>query len=140
MDTAKLFQLNVPQRDDVFYVDTITFKVENTLFRVPRCGFEAPGCFFTTMFTLPGPGEQGVQIEGSDDAHPILLEGIQQSHFKAFLKVLYPKLYKCLPAAGVPYNETYERKDSVDTYSDWIGVLHLSTQWDFPKACASACS
>ncbi|KAF9552803.1 hypothetical protein CPC08DRAFT_728349 [Agrocybe pediades] len=141
-------------RDDIFYVDTIVFKVfaplepirlskhllnlpvfkvENTLFRVPRCGFEVPGCFFATMFTLPGPGEKGEQIEGTDDAHPILLEGIQKSHFKSFLKVLYPKLYKCLPAAGVPYDETYERQDAVNTYDDWIGVLHLSTKWDFPK-------
>ncbi|KAF4620935.1 hypothetical protein D9613_001096 [Agrocybe pediades] len=133
MSTTMAPQSVETDRDDIFYVDTIVFKVENTLFRVPRCGFEVPGCFFATMFTLPGPGEKGEQIEGTDDAHPILLEGIQKSHFKSFLKVLYPKLYKCLPAAGVPYDETYERQDGVNTYDDWIGVLHLSTKWDFPK-------
>ena len=49
-----------------------------------------PGSFFTTLFTLPSLGGHKTQMEGADVKHPIPLEGISKSHFKGFLKFLYP--------------------------------------------------
>ncbi|KDR75486.1 hypothetical protein GALMADRAFT_226127 [Galerina marginata CBS 339.88] len=102
-----------PERDDVYYFDVIVFKVENTLFRVPKNGFDVPGSFFETMFSLPGPGENGEQLEGTDDEHPLSLVGISKAHFRGFLRVMYPF------------------KGSAFTYDEWLGALHLGTQWDF---------
>ena len=70
----------------------LCFKVEDTLFCVPRNAFERPnGNFFSdTLFSIPGPGGNGEQMEGHDDKHPILLTGIAKEHFRGFLRVMYP--------------------------------------------------
>jgi hypothetical protein len=96
-------------RDNFFYFDTLVFQVafvilvindfnsvrsltqvETTLFRVPRYGFEVEGTLFQTLFSLPGPLENGEQAEGRDDNYPIVLENITKEHFRGFLRVMYP--------------------------------------------------
>ncbi|KAF8161464.1 hypothetical protein B0H34DRAFT_701034 [Crassisporium funariophilum] len=102
------------ERDDVYYLDDIVFKVENTLFKVPRKRFESGQNVFTTLFTLSPP--KGAQAEGADDALPISLHGISKAHFRAFLRVLYPV------------------KGIASTYEEWVGALDLATMWEFKEA------
>ncbi|KAF8959810.1 hypothetical protein BDZ97DRAFT_1666706 [Flammula alnicola] len=102
-------------RDQVYYFEVIVFEVEGTLFRVPKNGFEVPGSFFETLFSLPGPGKNGTHMEGTDDTCPIVIEGISKDHFRSFLSVMYPF------------------KRTASTYEEWLGVLHLATQWDFTE-------
>ena len=40
------------------------------------------------MFSLPP--ERNVQVEGISDERPLILEGVTQKDFRAFLKVLFP--------------------------------------------------
>lgn len=40
-------------RHNVYYLETIVFRVEDTLFRVPRRGFELESPVFASMFSLP---------------------------------------------------------------------------------------
>jgi len=65
-------------------------KVGEALFAVPRNGFEVPGTIFEAMFALPTDCNDSKQIEGSTDDNPIILEGINEEHFRGFLGVLYP--------------------------------------------------
>ncbi|KAF8161471.1 hypothetical protein B0H34DRAFT_701061 [Crassisporium funariophilum] len=101
------------ERDDVYYFEIVVFKVENTLFKVPRIGFESEQNVFTTLFTLSPP--KGAQAEGADDALPISLHGISKAHFRAFLRVLYP-------VRGI-----------ASTYEEWLGALDLATMWEFKE-------
>ncbi|KAJ6456079.1 hypothetical protein C8R45DRAFT_580814 [Mycena sanguinolenta] len=105
-------------RDQDYYFETITFKVEDTIFNVPRYHFERSSEIFATMFTLPAG--DGVQTEGQSDENPIVLEGVSSVCFRALLKVLYP-----LDVQQVWKNALGLTKD------DWISVLKLSTQWRF---------
>jgi len=101
------------ERDDVFYFETITFQVEDTLFRVLKSGFEVEGSPFEAMFSLPqAPGEI---LEGTDDSSPIYLHGITKVSFRSFLRVLFPF------------------KGAATTYPEWIAALDLATRWDFKK-------
>jgi hypothetical protein len=58
-------------------------KVENELHKLPRSMF-ADSEVFRAMFSLP-PGP-GVVEEGSDDAHPLLLDSITLNEFRSFAK------------------------------------------------------
>ncbi|KAF4620856.1 hypothetical protein D9613_001057 [Agrocybe pediades] len=118
------------QRHDYFYVDTITFQVEDTLFRVPKWGFQDPECDFPWMFDLPGPGPNGEHVEGTSDDAPIILEGESKSHFTALLKVLFYPLYKVIPEPGELYDPDLDREVDIGGYDEWVGVLHLATKWN----------
>ncbi|KAJ3500253.1 hypothetical protein NLJ89_g9880 [Agrocybe chaxingu] len=96
----------------LFYFTNVTFRVGNTIFRVPRHGFEVPGTVFETMFSLPPSADDAGVAEGSNDEHPIVLDGVEESLFTGFLGALYP----CVK--------------SMD-YDDWVGALYLSTMWEF---------
>jgi len=110
--------------DSFYYFHNIVFKVEDTLFCVPRNAFEIPnGNFFSeTLFSIPGPGKSGEQTEGHDSKHPILLEGIAKEHFRGFLRVMYP----------------FNGAESTTKYEDWVGVLHLATKWEFAEIRAKS--
>ncbi|KAF9558129.1 hypothetical protein CPC08DRAFT_709863 [Agrocybe pediades] len=140
LDIPTISYDSIPQarRDEDFFIETITFKVEDTIFRVPRMGFLDPECFFAGMFDLPGPGPNGEQAQGTTDESPIVLEGESKAHFKAFLKALYPALYCSLPETGKPYRASITRKIDVDSYDEWVGVLHLSTKWGFSETRKTA--
>ncbi|PPQ74255.1 hypothetical protein CVT24_001156 [Panaeolus cyanescens] len=115
------------RRDDEFYFDIVTFKVENTLFRVPRNGFLYPGSTFEDLFSLPGPStdldspisanQPTPQREGSCDDNPIVLEQISASSFRSFLRVLYK----------------FERSTPCHGYEQWLSVLDLATMWNFTE-------
>ncbi|KAJ3500255.1 hypothetical protein NLJ89_g9879 [Agrocybe chaxingu] len=98
--------------DAKFYFQIVVFGVGNTIFRVPRHGFEVPGTIFEALFALPpSPNDVG-GIEGLSDDHPIVLDGVEEDHFRGFLGALYPFV-------------------QVMTYNDWFGALHLATMWEF---------
>ncbi|KAF8802638.1 hypothetical protein BYT27DRAFT_7341295 [Phlegmacium glaucopus] len=101
------------ERDNLYYFDIIVFKVDNTLFRVPKNGFQVADSFFETIFSLPQP--EGTMVEGSDDTCPLILSGISKAYFRGFLRVLYP------------FNGT------AVTYEEWVGALDLATMWDFKE-------
>ena len=75
-------------------------QVEDELFRVPRNQFECHSEVFRDMFALPLRASQlrdgGVNLEGSDDSRPIVLDragGVTKNAFSALLQVLYPIEY-----------------------------------------------
>ncbi|KAJ7763619.1 hypothetical protein DFH07DRAFT_812587 [Mycena maculata] len=104
-------------RDPKYYLDSVTFKVEDRLFKVPRYHFEHSSEIFATTFTLPAGDD--VQAEGHSDENPFILDGISKVDFQRLLKVLYP--LDIPQILGMP-------KD------DWISVLKLSTLWYFLDA------
>ncbi|KAJ6481264.1 hypothetical protein C8R47DRAFT_1218436 [Mycena vitilis] len=108
-----------PTRDDTYYLDSITFQVEDRLFKVPRYQFEQNSEIFGGTFTLPqGPD----LVEGESDEKPLLLAGISSVDFKRLLKVLYPRAN---PMEKMPKEE-------------WISVLKLSTLYRLLEARAMA--
>ncbi|KAJ7250486.1 hypothetical protein B0H12DRAFT_662676 [Mycena haematopus] len=112
-------------RDQNYYFENITFRVEDCIFNVPRYHFEHTSEIFASMLTLP-PGN-GVQAEGQSDQNPIVLEGISKVDFRALLKVLYPLSVRSILNI-----------DRLMTKDEWLSVLKLSTQWRFLEARALA--
>jgi len=114
-------QTHTGPRDQNYYLESITFKVEDRIFKVPRYHFEHSSEVFATTFTLP-PGD-GVDAEGHSDENPVVLEGISSVDFQRLLKVLYPPDMRSqilsVTKAGWMSKE------------EWISVLKLSTQWYF---------
>jgi len=111
------------ERDGVFYFETVTFQVEDTLFRVIKSDFEVQGTPFEAIFSLPQAPQK--LVEGTDDSCPIYLHGISKVNFRSFLRVLYPF------------------KGAVVTYTEWIEALELAIMWDFKeirKTCIEALS
>ncbi|KAF9050314.1 hypothetical protein BJ165DRAFT_997358 [Panaeolus papilionaceus] len=53
--------------------------------------------------------------EGSSDENPLVLRGVSENHFRNFLGLIYPF---CVVA-------------SPSTDEQWLGILHLATEWDF---------
>lgn len=102
------------ERHDVYYLETIVFRVEDTLFRVPRRGFELESPVFASMFSLPTGNHSP---EGQDDNSPIMLQGMEKKDFQSLLELMYP-MGPNLPVLG---------------HEDLVGVLHLSTMWEFAK-------
>ncbi|KAJ6618890.1 hypothetical protein B0H10DRAFT_1947289 [Mycena sp. CBHHK59/15] len=102
-------------RDQRYYMDTVTFQVEERIFKVPRYHFEHSSEIFATTFTLPS-GDNGTP-EGTSDQNPLRLEGISSVDFERLLQVLYP--LKMPPSIDdIPKDE-------------WISVLKLATMWYF---------
>ncbi|KIK05795.1 hypothetical protein K443DRAFT_130215 [Laccaria amethystina LaAM-08-1] len=100
------------RRDSTFYQDAVVFRVEGTLFKVPRRGFESGSEVFATMFTLPSV--LGGAKEGQTAETPIILEGIKEDDFRSLLHLMYP----IGPGdPDVPRNGL-------------ISALHLATMWD----------
>ncbi|KAJ7631360.1 hypothetical protein DFH06DRAFT_1005297 [Mycena polygramma] len=104
-------------RHQMYYLENITFKVEDGIFKVPRYHFEHSSEIFATTFTLPAA--DAVQGEGQSDDNPFILEGISRIDFERLLKVLYP--------LDIPQILSMAK-------DDWISVLKLSTLWYFLDA------
>ncbi|KAJ7656478.1 hypothetical protein DFH06DRAFT_1199690 [Mycena polygramma] len=104
-------------RDKMYYLESITFKVEDGIFKVPRYHFEHSSEIFATTFTLPSV--DAVQGEGQSDENPFILEGISRVDFERLLKVLYP--------LDIPQILSMAK-------DNWISVLKLSTLWYFLDA------
>jgi hypothetical protein len=61
--------------------------VEDVLFRVPRGIFEQSEAF-QDMFRIPAP--DNAVVEGSDDDHPLHLEGYLSEDFRQLLRIVLP--------------------------------------------------
>ncbi|KAJ7210475.1 hypothetical protein GGX14DRAFT_450839 [Mycena pura] len=97
-----------------YYLESIIFKVEERLFKVPRYHFEHNSEIFASTLTLPPARD--AQAEGNSNDSPFILHGISSIDFQRLLKVLYP--------LDVPQILTMPKED-------WISVLKLATMWCF---------
>jgi len=77
-----------PVRSPSYYLESVVFQVEDTLFKVPTAQFTKASHVFWDMFSVPQP--EGFNCEGSDDKNPLKLEGIMKVDFEWFLRVLFP--------------------------------------------------
>ncbi|KAI6037102.1 hypothetical protein BKA83DRAFT_4171815 [Pisolithus microcarpus] len=105
----------IPRRSD-FYISTVTFLVEDSLFKVPREPFEKESEVFRGMFSLP-QGSSGV-VEGLSDENPIRIDGTSKDDFEQLLKALLHRKYDSQP--NLPRG-----------IEQWTSVLKLSTAWNF---------
>ncbi|KAI6046772.1 hypothetical protein EDC04DRAFT_1248639 [Pisolithus marmoratus] len=105
-------------RHSDFYIPTVTFLVEDSLFRVPKEPFQQESDVFWTMFSLP-QGD-GIAVEGSSDENPIRLRGTSKNDFEQLLKSLLHRKYSQQP--NLP-----------NSIEQWTSVLKLSTMWCFEK-------
>ncbi|KAH9941605.1 uncharacterized protein BXZ73DRAFT_74824 [Epithele typhae] len=108
-----------------FYSDCLIIQVGVQLFKVPRQKFEGGSRVFRDMFSLPQPSHLAVDgplrsAEGTSEDHPLVLEGIDETEFCAFLRVLLVPLY----------GRTAKEKEKL-TVDECIAALKLSTQWRF---------
>ncbi|KAG6333533.1 hypothetical protein ID866_5558 [Astraeus odoratus] len=110
-------------RDTSFYVATVTFLVEDRLFRVPRAPFEQESSVFLDMFSIP-QGDKAV-VEGLCDENPIRLDGVTKDDFEQLLKALFCRQNGSQPPLP-------------DNVKQWTSVLKLSTMWDFQIVRQSA--
>ncbi|KAF8548457.1 hypothetical protein OG21DRAFT_1449080 [Imleria badia] len=104
-------------RHAYFYTDTVTFRVEDSLFKVPRDPFELESTVFRDMFLLP-TGDLHRE-EGTSDDNPIYLEGIQKDEFEQLLGVLFHRTHGT------------SQRSWPETNDQWTTVLRLATLWGF---------
>ncbi|KZV72009.1 hypothetical protein PENSPDRAFT_374187 [Peniophora sp. CONT] len=98
-------------QDEYFYFQSVVFKAEKTLFRVPRYGLPADVAAFDAMFSQASPGGAG-----SSNENPIFLDSdVKAFDFRSLLKASYP-----------PPGTTA----SVLTLDEWMGVLTLANKWN----------
>ncbi|KAI6009572.1 hypothetical protein F5J12DRAFT_824261 [Pisolithus orientalis] len=107
---------NGASRHSDFYISTVIFLVEDSLFRVPREPFQQESDVFCDMFSLP-QGD-GIIVEGSSDEIPIQLHGTSKDDFEQLLKALLHRKYGSQP-------------DLPQSIEQWTSVLKLSTAWSF---------
>ncbi|KAF8959923.1 hypothetical protein BDZ97DRAFT_1364998 [Flammula alnicola] len=106
------------RRHTIYYDDTVVFKVESTLFRVPKKGFSVPGN--SLPVTIPQDNES--MIPGLTDSDPLELAEVSEISFEGFLSVMYP-------VDGV-----------VARYDNLVGALDLATLWRFKEIREKAIS
>ncbi|KAI6017585.1 hypothetical protein BKA83DRAFT_1745139 [Pisolithus microcarpus] len=107
-----------PSRHLSFYVNTVTFSVEDCLFRLPREPFQQESRFFCDKLSS-SQGEDG-EVEGLSDEKPIRLDGVKKSDFEQLLKVLFHRTLTSSP-------------DLLLSTDQWTSVLKLSTEWNFRR-------
>ncbi|KAF9523873.1 hypothetical protein CPB83DRAFT_862237 [Crepidotus variabilis] len=108
---------------DTYYLDLITFEVEDTIFRVPKNRFLSLNPAFFDHFTLsqqPATAGNVVVVEIRDNI--IQIHDVSAESFHALLLVLYP----------------FERTAS--SYEEWLGALDLATRWTLPEIRVKAVS
>ncbi|KIK79645.1 hypothetical protein PAXRUDRAFT_834006 [Paxillus rubicundulus Ve08.2h10] len=110
-------------KHEQFYVNTVTFLVENCLFKVPRTPFKTESTVFSDMFSLPVGDIEGA--EGLDDDKPIQLEGTKKDDFEQLMKVLFHRPNGLSPELPMEVEQ-------------WTSVLELSTLWEFSKVRQAA--
>ncbi|KAF7984292.1 hypothetical protein HWV62_15253 [Athelia sp. TMB] len=116
-----------------FYIEDVTFLVEDELFKVPRTYFEHDSSIFRDMFQIPSSRH----LEGRSDGLPIKLESIQKADFTALLTVMYPEQVQTMIGVPIPADITATRlskrtKNPIQMGTkEWASVLKLSTLWEF---------
>ncbi|KAK0486319.1 hypothetical protein IW261DRAFT_791366 [Armillaria novae-zelandiae] len=94
-----------------FYWEPITILVEDQLFKVTRRMFEESSEVFSTMFSLPQGGSS--PVDGSDDEHPLVLQGIKSVDFESLLKAIVDAGQQVVPKSK----------------AEWLSALKLATMW-----------
>ncbi|KAI6141519.1 hypothetical protein EDD17DRAFT_283365 [Pisolithus thermaeus] len=109
---------NEISRHSNFYISTVTFLVEDSLFKVPREPFEKESEVFCDMFSL----RQGssVVVEGTSDENPIRIDRTSKDDFEQLLKALLHRKFGS--QANLPHG-----------FEQWTSVLKLSTAWNFER-------
>ncbi|KAF8883162.1 hypothetical protein CPB84DRAFT_1827697 [Gymnopilus junonius] len=102
-----------------FFWGSVFFKVEQTLFCVPRCEFEQSSEVFENMFLFPSENP-----EGHTQEHPIVLEGYKADDFTCLLNVMYPRAKSLI--SGTSINLHLQKEE-------WVSMLKLSTIWSMTK-------
>ncbi|KAG7449824.1 uncharacterized protein BT62DRAFT_963326 [Guyanagaster necrorhizus] len=104
-------------RSSEFYWQSVIFLVGGQLYQVPRHHFEKSSDIFASMFSLP-PDTESAVADGSDDDHPIELQGVESKDFECLLKVLF----------------TDARVESTPLLpEEWLLVLRLANMWVMSK-------
>ncbi|KIY65850.1 hypothetical protein CYLTODRAFT_491994 [Cylindrobasidium torrendii FP15055 ss-10] len=114
--------MSAAERDPMYYWDTVVFRVEDRLYKVPRYYFENHSEIFGSTFGLPRT--EKTASEGQSDDNPFCLPGITAKEFDCLLRIIYPMK----PEGDSP---TY-------SISDWRAVLKLSTMWGMSSTRQSA--
>ncbi|KAI5987319.1 hypothetical protein EDC04DRAFT_1501552 [Pisolithus marmoratus] len=101
-----------------FYIHTVTFLVEDHLFRIPREPLETESTVFRDTFLLPqGDSET---VEGQSDMCPVALPGISKKEFECFIRAFM-------------HRQHGKNKGLALGQAQWIFVLKLSTTWKFDE-------
>jgi hypothetical protein len=81
--------------------------------------------------------------DGADDAHPLVLDGVESADFERLLWIVYPPYapslrssHPCSPLIRVWRRVLGQCKAS--TTRDWIAILDLATRWKFSDIRALA--
>ena len=85
--TLMVFQVHIHMGQLGGCVILFTPQVEDTLFKVPQAPFVRESEVFRDMFDLPVP--EDAESDGTSEAHPLRLDGIQLNTFRPFLKAMY---------------------------------------------------
>jgi hypothetical protein len=102
-------------RCESFYLDTVVFEVENTLFKVLQDRFKSESKTFCTTYRLPDKGAES-DVEGTSDAKPIILKEVKTAAvFHNFLAVLHSP----------------DKSPLVNSADEWIEIFRLATVWLF---------
>ncbi|KAH6885520.1 hypothetical protein BKA70DRAFT_1337661 [Coprinopsis sp. MPI-PUGE-AT-0042] len=109
----------VPLKDDEFYWESITFQVEDALFKVPKHHLVDGSTHFSATHGLLDSNLSDFQASGPSNAHtlqanPVPLLDVAADEFRSFLKVMY---------TGGLHSRMKLTKD------EWLSVLKLSTRW-----------
>ncbi|KAK0212375.1 hypothetical protein DFS33DRAFT_21647 [Desarmillaria ectypa] len=104
-------------RSAEFYWQSVIFLVGGQLYQVPRYHFEKSSEIFASMFTLPSDTKSDV-ADGSDDEHPIELQGVESKDFECLLRFLL----------------TDARLENTHLLpEEWLSVLRLANMWVMSK-------
>ncbi|KAK0454456.1 hypothetical protein EV421DRAFT_418402 [Armillaria borealis] len=104
-------------RSAEFYWQSVVFLVGGQLYQVPRYHFEKSSEIFAAMFTLPADTKRAI-MDGSDDDHPIELQGVESKDFECLLRVLL----------------TDARLENTPLLpEELLSVLRLANMWVMPK-------
>jgi hypothetical protein len=80
-----LVPMTGPFTDPEMNFDTIVIEVDGRLTHVPHKLF-ASSSVFQDMFSMPQNPDVGAVPDGSDNAHPLVLEGIKYEDYRAFVR------------------------------------------------------
>ncbi|KIK24473.1 hypothetical protein PISMIDRAFT_410337 [Pisolithus microcarpus 441] len=109
---------NETPRHSDFYISTVTFLVEDSLFRVSREPFQKESEVFCDMFSLPQGSS--VVVEGTSDESPVRIDRISKDDFEQLLKALFHRKYG-------------SQLDLPHGIEQWTSVLKLSATWNFER-------
>ncbi|KAI6040632.1 hypothetical protein EDC04DRAFT_1460132 [Pisolithus marmoratus] len=127
-----------------FYIHTVTFLVEDHLFRIPREPLEESTVFRDMFLLSQGDSETVVDerdsetredakdseigedqsasatVEGQSDTCPVTLPCVSKKEFESFLRALMHRQHGKNKGLGLSQDQ-------------WISVLKLSTRWKFDE-------